>query len=63
LARAEWLALFTVGVLLRAGLELWDTGRSRHYDLVHGQVEELVRRFVGCPHRLVVNEHYVSSEE
>jgi hypothetical protein len=28
LVRAEWLAIFTVGDLLRTGLALWDTGRA-----------------------------------
>ena len=62
LARAEWLAIFTVGDLLRAGLELWDTGRAPHYDVVHERCAELVTRFVGCPHRLVENPHYEPPE-
>ncbi len=58
LARAEWLAVFTSGDLVRADLELWDTGQSPHYDVVHRDVAELVARFVGCTHRLVKNPHY-----
>jgi hypothetical protein len=55
LARAEWLAVFTVGDLLEAGLDLWDTGQSPHYDVVYGEVDELVRRLVACPHRIIPN--------
>lgn len=62
LARAEWLAIFTVGELVGAGLELWDTGRAPHYDVVHEDCSELVARFVGCPHRLMENPHYQSPE-
>jgi hypothetical protein len=58
LVRVEWLAMFTVGDLLKAGLELWDTGRAPHYDVVYERCSELVARFVGCPHRLVENQHY-----
>jgi hypothetical protein len=63
LVRAEWLAIFTVGDLLGSGLELWDTGRAPHYDVVHERCSELVTRFVGCPHRLVENPHYQLPEE
>lgn len=62
LVRAEWLALFTVGDHLSAGVELWDTGRAPHYDVVHEWCSELVARFVGCPHRLVENPHYQPPE-
>ena len=62
LARAEWLAMFTAGDLLVAGLELWDTGQSPHYDVVHSELAELVTRLVGCPHRLVPNDHYEPPE-
>jgi hypothetical protein len=62
LVRAEWLAIFTVGDLLSAGLELWDTGRAPQYNVVHERRSELVTRFVGCPHRLVENPHYEPPE-
>ncbi len=55
LARAEWLVVFRAGDVLDAGLELWDTGQSPHYDVVHEDVDELVRRLVACPHRMILN--------
>lgn len=54
-ARADWLVLFRVGDVVAAGLELWDTGQSPHYDVVCDEVDELVRRLVSCPHRIIPN--------
>lgn len=51
LSRARWLVLFRAGDVLGAGLELWDTGQSPHYDVVHDDVEVLV----ACPHRIIRN--------
>jgi hypothetical protein len=55
LVRADWLVLLRVGDVLGAGLELWDTGQSPHYDVVFEEVDELVRRLVSCPHRIIPN--------
>lgn len=55
LARADWLVVFRAGDVLGAGLELWDTGQSPHYDVVYEDVDELVGRLVACPHRLIRN--------
>lgn len=55
LARARWLVLFRARDVLAGGLELWDTGQSPHYDVVHNDVDELVERLVACPHRIIPN--------
>jgi hypothetical protein len=53
LPRARWLVVFCAGDVLVAGLELWDTGQTPHYDVVHEHVDELVSRLVACPHRII----------
>jgi len=55
LVNARWLVIFTARDLLSAGLDLWDTGQSPHYDVVHDDPGELVTRLVACPHRIVRN--------
>lgn len=51
LSRAAWLVVYRAGDVLGAGLELWDTGLSPHYDVV----DELVSRLVSTLHRIVRN--------
>ena len=57
-AAVPWLVLFAAGDLRAAGLELWDTGVAPHYDVVHGDRDELVARMLGTAHRVVPNPHH-----
>ena len=52
---ARWLVVFRAGDVLASGLDLWDTGQSPHYDVVHQDIDELVARLVACPHRIIRN--------
>jgi hypothetical protein len=53
--RAEWITLFSAVDIYDAGLELWDTGRAPHFDIVHAELDELLRRILGAPHRMLPN--------
>lgn len=55
LSGARWLVVFRAGDVLASGLDLWDTGQSPHYDVVHQDIDELVARLVACPHRIIRN--------
>lgn len=62
LRRAEWVVLFTARALLANGLDLWDTGQAPHYDIVHDNAEQLVRRILECEHRVVQNPASVKGD-
>jgi hypothetical protein len=63
LSRAEWIALFRAGDVVEAGLQLWDTGQSPHYDVVHSDCAELVAKLLGTPHRTLRNPAYEPPQE
>jgi hypothetical protein len=59
----EWLVLFTAGDLVASGLQLWDTGMSPHYDVVHQDLHGLVARMLSTAHRVLQNPYYDAGDE
>jgi hypothetical protein len=58
---ARTLVIFSVGDLRAAGLDLWDTGQSPHFDVIYGDgsdPEALISRLHRLPQRIMDNEHY-----
>ena len=48
--------------ILRADLELLDTGLAPHYDVSHTDPNFLIEKFVQCPHYLVRNPYFEPAE-
>ena len=62
LVHSEWLAVFGARSILRADLELLDTGLAPHYDVSHTDPNFLIEKFVQCPHYLVRNPYFEPAE-
>lgn len=59
LIRFERLTLLTVGDVIAAGLRLEPTGRNpRHHTVSFADLDDGVRRLLGCPHQVVPNSYY-----
>lgn len=50
-------AAFTLADLTGAGLALWATGQSPHYDVVYPELDVLVDRMSTTPHEIRLNPH------
>jgi hypothetical protein len=57
LAKFSHYAAFAVADLAISGVELWATGQSPHYDVVHDQLETLVERLRLTAHQIRTNPH------
>jgi len=64
LVKFDQYAEFVVADLVGHGLELWATGQSPHYDVVHSRndLDALVEVMVATPHQVRSNPH-VDREE
>lgn len=62
LGKARWVVLFSSSDLLAAGIDVWDTGMTPHYDLVHENLDQLLVRILGTPHRVLPNPGYRGGE-
>ena len=59
LVRFDRLTLLTVGDVLAAGMRLEPTGRNPcHYTVGFDDLDDGVRRLVGCPHQVVPNAYH-----
>lgn len=50
-------AVFSVADLITRELELWATGQSPHYDVVHDDLDNLVEQLRVTPHQIRINPH------
>lgn len=57
LVKFSHYAAFAVEDLASSGLDLWATGQSPHYDVVHDQLETLVERLRLTAHQIRINPH------
>jgi len=59
LVRFDRLSLLKVRDVLAAGMRLEPTGRNpRHYTVSFDDLEDGVRRLVGCPHQVMPNVYH-----
>ncbi|MGH9188995.1 MAG: hypothetical protein ACRD0Q_03020 [Acidimicrobiales bacterium] len=63
LVRFHRLTLMLAGDLRQSGIKLVPTGRSPHYTLEMGDLEDGVARLVACPQRLLMNRYHGTTRE